>query len=258
MTDGGSNQYSFAASVTYRQNAALSSANWLSLNATNGVVGPTAGIGSFTLAAIADPTALLIQGTYQATITINAGAAGTATIPVSFIVGPPQPTIQAVVNAANGQPGPVTANSFATIYGVNLVPKTTTFATVMVNGYPATVSYDGQPSANVSSQINFLVPPQLAGGTTAGVIATVDGITTNNFAIQLVPNAPAVFNPGILNQNNTVNLATAPASRGDVIQIFLTGLTTPVNVPVSVTIGTQSSQRQPALLCRSGRINPGA
>ena len=63
---------------------------------------------------------------------------------------------------------------------------------------------------------------------------------SNNFAIQLVPNAPAVFNPGILNQDNTVNLAAAPASRGDVIQIFLTGLTTPVNVPVSVTIGTQS------------------
>jgi uncharacterized protein (TIGR03437 family) len=56
----------------------------------------------------------------------------------------------------------------------------------------------------------------------------------------LVQNAPAVFNPGILNQNNTVNLASAPGSRGDEIQIFLTGLTTPVNVPVTVTIGTQS------------------
>jgi uncharacterized protein (TIGR03437 family) len=240
LTDGGSNQYSFTVSVTYTQNAALSSANWLSFNATSGVVGPTAGVGSFTLSAMANPTALLIQGTYQATITINAGAAGTTTIPVTFTVGPTEPTIQAIVNAANGQPGPVTANSFASIYGVNLVPKTTTFATVAVNGYPATVSYDGQPSANGPSQINFLVPPQLAGVTTAGVIATVDGVTTNNFAIQLVPNAPAVFNPGILNQNNTVNLASAPGSRGDEIQIFLTGLTTPVNVPVTVTIGTQS------------------
>jgi uncharacterized protein (TIGR03437 family) len=240
LTDGGSNQYSFTASVTYTQNTALSSASWLSLNATSGIVGPTAGVGSFTLAAVADPTALLIQGTYQATITINAGAAGTATIPVSFVVGPTQATIQAVVNAANGQPGPVTANSFATIYGVNLVPKTTTFATVVVDGYPATVSYDGQPSASAPSQINFLVPSQLAGGSTAGLFATVDGVNTNTVVIQLVPNAPAVFNPGILNQNNTVNLATAPASRGDIIQIFLTGLTTPVNVPVSVTIGTQS------------------
>ncbi|MDP9054936.1 MAG: hypothetical protein M3N93_11645 [Acidobacteriota bacterium] len=239
LTDGGSNQYSFAVSVTYQPNAALSSANWLSFNATSGVVGPTAGVGSFTLAAIADPAALLIQGTYQATITINAGAAGTATIPVSFTVGPTQPTIQAVVNSANGQAGPVTANSFATIYGVNLVPKTTAFATVIVNGYPATVSYDGQPSATSPSQINFLVPPQLSGAT-AGVIATVDGTTTNNFAIQLAPNAPAVFNPGILNQNNTVNLAASPASRGDVVQIFLTGLATPVSVPVSVTMGAQS------------------
>lgn len=240
LTNSGSNQYSFTVSATYQQNSALSSANWLSFNATSGVVGSTTGVGSFTLDAIADPTELLIQGTYQATITINAGAAGTATIPVTFNVGPTQPTIQAVVNAANGQPGPVTANSFASIYGINLVPKTTTFATVTVDGYPATVSYDGQPSPSVPSQINFLVPPQLAGDTTAGVIAIVDGVTTNNFAIQLVPNAPAVFNPGILNQNNTVNLSSAQASPGDIIQVFLTGLTTPVNVPVSVTIGTQT------------------
>ena len=240
LTDGGSNQYAFTASVTYQQNSALSSANWLTLSPVTGVVGPTAGVMMVAVVATADPTALLIQGTYQATITINAGTAGTATVPVTFTVGPTQPTIQAIVNAANGQPGPVVANSFVSIYGINLVPKTTAPATVAVNGYPATVSYDGQPSANGPSQINFLVPPQLAGGTTAGVIATIDGVTTNNFPIQLVPNAPAVFNPGILNQNNTVNLSSAPASRGDVIQIFLTGLTTPVNVPVSVTIGTQT------------------
>ncbi len=240
LTDGGSNQYAFTASVTYQQNSALSSASWLTLTPASGVVGPTAGVTMVSVVATADPTALLIQGTYQATITINAGTAGTATIPVTFTIGPTQPTIQAVVNAANGQPGPVTANSFASIYGLNLVPKTTAPATVSVNGYQATVSYDGQPSASGPSQINFLVPQQLAGGTTAGVIASIDGVTTNNFAIQLVPNAPAVFNPGILNQNNTVNLASAPGSRGDEIQIFLTGLMTPVNVPVTVTIGTQS------------------
>ena len=72
------------------------------------------------------------------------------------------------------------------------------------------------------------------------MIATVDGVASTTFPISLAPNAPAVFNPGILNQNNSVNLAPAPASLGDIIQIFLTGLATPVSLPVTVNIGSAS------------------
>jgi uncharacterized protein (TIGR03437 family) len=173
-------------------------------------------------------------------VTINAGSAGTQAIPVTFTVGPAGPVIQSVVNAANAQPGPITAGSFASIYGLNLVPKTTTPATVTVNGLPATISYDGQPSPSAPTQINILVPAALVGTSTVAVTATVDGVASNNFPVTLVANAPAVFNPGILNQNNSVNLVSAPASLGDIIQIFLTGLATPIGVPVSVTIGSQT------------------
>jgi uncharacterized protein (TIGR03437 family) len=65
-------------------------------------------------------------------------------------------------------------------------------------------------------------------------------VDSNTFPLTLVTNAPAVFNPGILNQNNSVNLAQAPAARGDIIQIFLTGLSTPITRPVTVNIGTQA------------------
>src|SRR6202035_2170182 len=41
------------------------------------------------------------------------------------------------------------------------------------------------------------------------------------------------------NQNNSVNLAATPASRGDIIQIFLTGLSTPISLPLTVNIGSQ-------------------
>ncbi len=62
-------------------------------------------------------------------------------------------------------------------------------------------------------------------------------MVSNTFAINLVTNAPAVFNPGILNQDNSVNLAASPESLGDIIQIFLTGVATPVTLPVTVNIG---------------------
>jgi uncharacterized protein (TIGR03437 family) len=238
LTNGGSNQFTFTVTKSYQPATGQSSVDWLTLNASSGTIGPTAGASSFNLILTADPSAILIPGAYQATLTINAGGAGAATVPVTFNVGAAGPIIKAVVNAANAQPGPVTAGSFVSIYGVNLVPANPP-ATVTFNGFPATISYDGQPSATGPSQINVLVPAQLGNAGNVGVTATIDGVPSNTFAVSLVPNAPAVFNPGILNQNNSVNLAAGPASRGDIIQIFLTGLTTPLAVPVTVNIGTQ-------------------
>ena len=106
--------------------------------------------------------------------------------------------------------------------GLNLVPKTSTPATVTFSGLSATISYDGAIPGSSVTQINVLVPAGLAANATAnaGVIATIDGVASNTFPVSLVANAPAVFSPGILNQNNSVNLASAPASRGDIIQIF--------------------------------------
>jgi uncharacterized protein (TIGR03437 family) len=239
VTNGGSNQLSFNVTTAYQPTTGQSSANWLTLSSNSGVVGPTSGVTSFTLGVTADPSALLVPGVYLASVTINAGSAGTVTIPVTFNVAVAGPIIQSVVNSANSQPGAVTAGSFVTLYGVNLVPKNPP-ATVTFNGFPGTISYDGQPSASGPAQINVLVPAALGLAGNAGVVATIDGVPSNTFAIKLVTNAPAVFNPGILNQNNSVNLASAPASRGDIIQIFLTGLATPVTLPVTVNIGTQT------------------
>jgi uncharacterized protein (TIGR03437 family) len=242
--NAGLSQLNFTASTTYQPATNLSVANWLSIDGTTGsltgVVDPSAGVTSIGLNLSASPAALLIPGAYQATVTINAGSAGTITVLVTFNVAAAGPVIQSVVNAANSQTGPVTAGSFAAIYGLNLVPKTSTPATVTFNGFPANISYDGQPSASSPTQINVLVPAALGSATNAGVVATIDGVVSNTFPVSLVNNAPAVFNPGILNQNNSVNLLSAPESPGDIIQIFLTGLATPVTLPVTVNIGNQA------------------
>jgi uncharacterized protein (TIGR03437 family) len=253
VTDGGphATQLDITASANYVVGANQSPANWLSINGTAvkgttptrviGVVDPASGISSFVVSLTADPSALLIPGAYAASVTINAGSAGSVTVPLTFNVGPAGAVIQSLVNAANGQvnangqPAPVTAGSFAAIYGINLVAKNT--LTVTFNGFRAAVSYDG-PSGS-KSQINVLVPPELGSAATAGVVATVDGVASNLYAIALVPNAPAVFTPGILNQDNTINSGSAPASLGDIVQIFLTGLATPPPSPLTLNIGGQ-------------------
>lgn len=237
IANGGSNQLTFNVSTAYQPAENQPAANWLMISATSGAVGP-AGSDNFVIDVSASPAAPLAPGAYQATVTVDAGSAGTLTVPVTFNVGPAGPVIQSVVNAANSQPGPITAGSFATIYGVNLVKKTS--AIVTFDGYPATISYDGQPSASSPAQINVLVPAELSAFANAGITATIDGVASNTYVVKLVPNAPAVFTPGILNQDSSVNLATAPASPGDIIQIFLTGLSTPVTSPLTVMIGTQS------------------
>jgi len=236
VQNGGTSQLTFNVSTAYVPSANQSAANWLSLYSTTGVVDPSQGINTSGTTIFANPAGLQ-PGTYQATVTINAGVAGTATVPVTFNVGLAGPVIQSVVNAANSQPGPIAPGSIATIYGLNLVAKQTAIVTIF--GYPATVLYDGQPSTSSPSQINVIVPTAIT-ATNAAVVARIDGVDTSPFTISLVPNAPAVFNPGILNQNNSVNSAGSPASRGDIIQVFLTGLATPVTLPVTVTIGGQS------------------
>jgi len=237
VTNGGTSQLTFTAATTYQTAANLSVANWLSINGTTGspvigIVDPSLQINGFGLNLSANPAALLIPGTYQATVTINGGSAGTVAVPVTFDVGPAGPVIQALVNGASFQSGAVSAGSVASIFGLNLAPKTSTPATVTFSGSPATILYDG------ATQINVLVPTALGSAAPVGVIATIDGVASNNFPVSLVPNAPAVFNSGILNQNNSVNSASAPASRGDEIQIFLTGLATPIPLPVTVNIGS--------------------
>jgi uncharacterized protein (TIGR03437 family) len=216
VSNAGVGQLSFTTSVAYQ-----SGTNWLSLT-------PTSGTNNTTIGLTASPAGLT-PGVYQATVTLNGGAGGTTTVPVTFTVGTPAVTIQGIVNAANLQPGPVTANSYASIFGVSLAG---TNVQVTFNGIAATVIYDG------ATQINVLVPAALGSATQASVAATINGQASNTFTVSLTQNAPAVFNPGILNQDNSVNLAAQPASPGSYVQIFLTGLATPVTGSVTVTLGT--------------------
>lgn len=218
VANNGGSQLNFATSVTYQ-----SGSNWLSVT-------PPVSSDNTSLALRADPSKLQ-PGTYQATVTINGGAAGTAVVPVTFAVGPAGVTIQATVNAASFTPGAIAPGSYVALFGVNLAGSR---VGVTFNGLPASIAYDS------AGQINAIVPPSLAGQAGAAVIATVDDKSSPPFVVALSANAPGIFNPGIVNPDlSTVNSASKPAARGGIIQIYLTGLAIPVG-GLTVTMGNQT------------------
>jgi uncharacterized protein (TIGR03437 family) len=220
-TNNGQGILPFTTSITYQ-----SGAGWLSVTPSSGATSTL----PVQLQVVANPSQLA-QGTYTATLTISAGNYGTASIPVTFTVGPVGVTIQNVGNAASYQYGTVAPGSYAVIFGLNLAGASVTF-----NSLPATIIY------NSASQINLIVPAQLGQMQGAIVSASVNGMLSNPFQVTLVANAPGIFTPGIVNLSNaTINGAGQPASRGSNISVYLTGLSIPLTGQVTVNIGSQSN-----------------
>lgn len=177
----------------------------------------------------------LAAGSYTANIVVNAGPAGSKTIPVTLNVQPANPapptptaTISQIVNAASFAPGPLVSGSVATLLGSNLSGK---IVTVTVGGQTATILFASD------TQINFQVPPGLGGVSSANVIVTADGVSSAPFAAVAAPASPAIFAHGIRNQDWSENTVAGPAAGGTVLQIFGTGI--PNNATVSVQIGNQ-------------------
>ncbi len=203
-TSGGVLRWS--ATVTYQ-----SGSGWLSL-------APTSGNNNSTIELILTP-GNLSPGTYQATLTIDAGpTAGTRNIPVTLTITPappPTPTVTSIQNAATFAAGPLAPGSLATIMGKNFSGSN---LTVDFNATPAEILF-----AN-DTQINLLVPASLGSATSAQVTVTAGGLSSTPQTVTLAPFAPGIFANGILNQDYSINGAVHPAAPGSVIQIFATGL----------------------------------
>ena len=190
----------------------------------------------------ANPTGLA-AGNYTAAIVIDAGPlAGNVTVPVTLTVtaitppappvNPPPPpstpppaamAVTLVLNAASLAPAPLVPGSLATLMGANLAGKK---VSVTFDGAAATVLYDG------AGQINLQVPASLGSKMSATMVVTVDGKSTIPVVVGLSPAWPAIFSGGVLNQDNSVNAAVAPAKARSVLQIYATGI--PDGAAVSV------------------------
>ena len=180
------------------------------------------------------------------------------------------PTLTDVVNAASFQSGAVAPGEIITIFGSGIGPAPGT-PWQFANGVALTalaqtqVLFDGTPAPLIyvsATQINAIVPYEVAGSSTASAQVSYQGTTTNSVSLNVAATAPALFTAdgsgshggAILNQDNTLNSAANPAAAGSVVQIFATGegVTKPASmdgklqsgstlpgpvVAVSVTIG---------------------
>jgi uncharacterized protein (TIGR03437 family) len=213
----GSGVLNFTTSIAYTNGS-----GWLSVN-------PPSGANNLTLQVIADPTALQ-QGTYGAVITVNAGAYGSATVPVTFNVGPVGVVVQNVGNAFSFTYGTIVPGSYAVIFGLNLKGKAA--PSVTFNSIPGTVAYYD------SNQINVIAPTTLTGQLAASVVVTVDGVASNPFKVNLAANAPGLY-PVLVNfDDGSLNSASHPVAAGHFVLAFLTGFTEPIVLPVTVNVGT--------------------
>jgi uncharacterized protein (TIGR03437 family) len=171
---------------------------------------------------------------------------------------PPAPVISAngVVNAASLRPG-IAANSWVTIFGNNLAPRTNNWNSAIVDGrLPATldgvsVSIGGKPAyVNFISpgQVNVLAPDVPSG--TVPVTVTTSGGVSAALTATASQYGPAFFlwpgnQPVATRQDFSLvakagtfpGATTVPAQRGDVLILWGTGFgpTVPAT-PLGVTI----------------------
>lgn len=124
-----------------------------------------------------------------------------------------------VVNAASFKPD-LSPGALASAFGSGLAsPAGET--TVEVAGQPA------QVLAALPFQLNFVLPNDLPPGNHPLTIRSPYGATTQT--IEVAPVSPAIFllangRPAAVNQNGTLNAADSPATRGQVLVLYTTGL----------------------------------
>ncbi len=148
-----------------------------------------------------------------------------------------------IVNAAPMISGaPLGIGSIATMFGLNLasdIATAATFplplklggATVTINGIPAPLFYASP------LQINFFVPYELAGQTSATILVSTATGLAEVTGIPITPQSPGLFltnaagDPAVIHANGQPVSASSPAAGGEIVEIFATGLGPVTNAP---------------------------
>jgi uncharacterized protein (TIGR03437 family) len=213
---------------------------------TDGVI--TEYSGGITPASNPDGIAAGLDGTVWFT-EVTSGRIGRIAIPTPSIAA------GGVLSAASYLPGPLSPGDLVSIFGAALGPSAPVLLSLNSLGLVATsldgvsVSFNGYPAPLIyvgPTQINAIVPYEVAGNSSATVQVTYGTMTSNQATVQLADTAPAIFTmnssgsgPGaILNQDFSVNTQRNPAPAGTAIQVFLTGegLTNPAQATGQVTL----------------------
>ena len=165
----------------------------------------------------------LATGVYSGSVTVYLSGATPVVIPVALTIGTiPTAAITAVVNAASYSNGAIAPGQLVSIFGSNLG----------VNGLK--ITFDGiaaQLLYTTPGQVGAIAPTTFAGKTTTNVQASYGTQTPSTVSKAVAVSAPGIFTlnsagtggGAIINQTGTVNSATAPASKGSIVAIYLTG-----------------------------------
>jgi uncharacterized protein (TIGR03437 family) len=165
---------------------------------------------------------------------------------------------ESIVNAADNQPGTLSPNTIATIYGKSLAYGTHALvASDMVGGalpcvLPGTGAQVliGNLRANLyyvsPTQINFLVPPNLLPGKVT-LTVSVDALAGPAVSLQLLTTSPSLFQLDLENAiatraDGSLIEAAAPAKPGDIVILYATGLGQTTPPAVYAQIPTQAAR----------------
>jgi uncharacterized protein (TIGR03437 family) len=161
-----------------------------------------------------------------------------------------------MVNGASFAPGaPIAAGSIASAFGADLAPGSTLASTLplptTLGGVAVTMNNVAAPLFFVGgSQVNLQVPWELAGQSSATIVASIGGVAVSQTTVALGPTRPGIFTTnaqgtgqGAILIAGTADLvaptgaipgrSSRPASRGEIITIFCTGLGPVSNRPPS-------------------------
>lgn len=231
-------------------------------------VSPASGTASATAVAVTltlNPANLAV-GTATCALTLSAPGLQSQTINVTVNVTASVPSITSLVNGASYVPGPIAPGEVVVIFGANIGPamlttyqlinNNTAFATTLAD---TQVLFDNIPAPLLyvsANQIGAVVPFELAGRANTTVTIKRASQTSTAIALRVVDQAPAIFTlnkqgfgqGAIVNQDGTVNGTSAPAAKGSVVSIYMTGagLTSPLVATGGVTPGTAPLPTLPA------------
>ena len=211
-----------------------------SSNCTWLTVSPNSGTTPANLTVAVDPTRLA-PDTYTGAITVSGtnGAVGLTTFKVKMTIAPPLPTITLVANAASFVGGSLAPGEIVDIAGSGLGPDTLVVgqldsagqlarelggAKVKVNGIDAPINYVS------GTQIQAVVPYELAGSQSAIVTVEYLGQVSNAFQIAVDTTAPGIFThnqtgTGPAGWDASFNPVAAynPISKGGLLVLYVTG-----------------------------------
>jgi uncharacterized protein (TIGR03437 family) len=145
----------------------------------------------------------------------------------------------AVTNAASYAAGAVSPGEEVAVFGSAFGPSSPVSATLANNSFPTTLSntqvlFDGVPApviAVTNGQVNVMVPYGIAGRAVTNVQVSYFGVTSAPIAYTVAGAVPGIYTVNqsgtgqgaVLDQNYAGNGASAPAAKGSVIAIYLTG-----------------------------------